>query len=138
MTSMWIRRRPSRPRVSLAGCRPSISIGPLSLREREEVALPRLEGAGVRAIGRAIGCDASTISREPRRNAANLKQSMSRKGTFLDNSVVEGFFSHLKEEWLRVQKPANLDDFQTALTAYLKWWNTTRIQARLGYLSPDE
>lgn len=69
--------------------------------------------------------------------SADLMQSMSRKGTCLDNAVMEGFFSHLKEEWFRIQKPANLDDFHTGLTAYLKWWNTTRIQARLGYLSPD-
>ena len=26
----------------------------------------------------------------------------------------------------------------TGLTDYLRWWNTTRIQQRLGYLSPDE
>lgn len=30
---------------------------------------------------------------------AGLTQSMSSKGTCLDNAVMEGFFSHLKEEW---------------------------------------
>lgn len=69
---------------------------------------------------------------------AGLIQSMSRKGTCLDNAVIEGFFSHLKEEWFRIQKPATLDEFHTGLTDYLHWWNTTRIQQRLGYLSPDE
>ena len=33
---------------------------------------------------------------------AGLTQLMSRKGTCLDNAVMEGFFSHLKEEWLRI------------------------------------
>ena len=51
---------------------------------------------------------------------------------------MEGFFSHLKEEWFRVQQPATIDEFYTGLTDYLQWWNTTRIQQRLGYLSPDE
>jgi putative transposase len=69
---------------------------------------------------------------------AGLTQSMSRKGTCLDNAAMEGFFSHLKEEWFRIQKPETLDEFHTGLTDYLSWWNTTRIQQRLGYLSPDE
>jgi len=69
---------------------------------------------------------------------AGLTQSMSRKGTCLDNAVMEGFFSHLKEEWFRIQKPETLDEFHAGLTDYLSWWNTTRIQKRLGYLSPDE
>jgi putative transposase len=69
---------------------------------------------------------------------AGLTQSMSRKGTCLDNAVMEAFFSHLKEEWFRIQKPTSLDEFHAGLIAYLRWWNTTRIQQRLGYLSPDE
>ena len=69
---------------------------------------------------------------------AGLTQSMSRKGTCLDNAVMEGFFSHLKEEWFRIQKPETVDEFHTGLNDYLRWWNTTRIQQRLGYLSPDE
>lgn len=69
---------------------------------------------------------------------AGLTQSMSRKGTCLDNAVMEGFFSHLKEEWFRIQKPETVEEFHSGLTDYLKWWNTTRLQERLGYLSPDE
>jgi IS30 family transposase len=54
---------------------PSISLAPLSGRylsfaEREEIALLRAQGAGVRQIARQLGRDASTISRELRRNAA--------------------------------------------------------------------
>jgi putative transposase len=69
---------------------------------------------------------------------AGLTQSMSRKGTCLDNAAMEGFFSHLKEEWFRVQKPETIDEFHAGLNDYLLWWNTTRLQQRLGYLSPDE
>ncbi|GAA4878582.1 IS30 family transposase [Actinomycetospora straminea] len=42
----------------------------LSFAEREEIALLRAQELGVRKIARAIGRDASTISRELRRNAA--------------------------------------------------------------------
>jgi putative transposase len=69
---------------------------------------------------------------------AGLTQLMSRKGTCLDNAVMEGFFSHLKEEWFRIQKPETLDEFHAGLNEYPGWWNTTRIQQPLGYLSPNE
>ncbi len=42
----------------------------LSFEEREEIALRRAQGAGVREIARCLGRAPSTISRELRRNAA--------------------------------------------------------------------
>lgn len=42
----------------------------LSFAEREEIALARARGDGVRTIARAIGRDPATVSRELRRNAA--------------------------------------------------------------------
>ena len=42
----------------------------LSFREREEIALLKAQGVGVREIARRLGRDPSTISRELRRNAA--------------------------------------------------------------------
>src|SRR6185369_8124362 len=42
----------------------------LSLSEREEIALLRVQGNSVRGIARQLGRSASTISRELRRNAA--------------------------------------------------------------------
>ena len=41
-----------------------------SFAEREEIALARARGAGVREIARALGRSPSTVSRELRRNAA--------------------------------------------------------------------
>jgi len=69
--------------ASAVGCRwfrhrggmPSIGVAPLSDRylsfgEREEIALLRTQGQGVRAIARKVGRSPSTISRELHRNAA--------------------------------------------------------------------
>src|SRR5919112_999082 len=42
----------------------------LSFSEREEIALLRTDGEGVRVIARRLGRDPATISRELRRNAA--------------------------------------------------------------------
>lgn len=64
--SRWFRER---------GGMPSIQLSPpsgryLSFTEREEIALLRAQGLGVRAVARQIGRSPSTISRELRRNAA--------------------------------------------------------------------
>jgi IS30 family transposase len=57
------------------GGMPSVTLAPasgryLSFAEREEIALLRVGGAGVREIARQLGRSPSTISREFRRNAA--------------------------------------------------------------------
>ena len=57
------------------GGMPSVTLAPasgryLSFSEREEIALLRARGAGVREIARQLGRSPSTISRELRRNAA--------------------------------------------------------------------
>ena len=54
---------------------PTVELGPstgryLCFSEREEIALLRVQGLGVRAIAREIGRSPSTVSRELRRNAA--------------------------------------------------------------------
>jgi IS30 family transposase len=63
-----------------AGGMPPFTLEPLSGRylsfeEREEIALLKAQGAGVRKIARAIGRDPSTISRQLRRNAATRSGS---------------------------------------------------------------
>src|SRR3954447_9009149 len=65
--SRWFRQRGGMP-ASLR-CGPS-SGRYLTFAEREEIALLRAQGAGVREIARRIGRAASTVSRELRRNAA--------------------------------------------------------------------
>ena len=64
--SRWFRHAGGMPPISLA--EPSGRY--LSFEEREEIALLRAKGVGVRQIARRIGRDPGTISRELRRNAA--------------------------------------------------------------------
>jgi IS30 family transposase len=65
---------------------PSVTQAPLSGRylsfaEREEIALLRARGCGVRDIGRLVGRSASTISRELRRNAATRSGRLEYRAT---------------------------------------------------------
>ena len=64
-----------------AGGMPPFKLEPLSGRylsfhEREEIALLKVQGAGVRKIARTIGRDPGTVSRELRRNAATRGQKL--------------------------------------------------------------
>src|SRR3954451_16645319 len=62
----WFRHGGGMPDVSLK----ALTDRYLTFPEREEIALLRAEGRGVREIARSIGRSPSTISRELRRNAA--------------------------------------------------------------------
>jgi IS30 family transposase len=53
----------------------------LSFAEREEIALLRAQGAGVREVARRLGRAASTISRELRRNAATRGGNLDYRAT---------------------------------------------------------
>ena len=64
--SRWFRQGGGMPTVDLA----PLSGRYLSFPEREEIALLRVQGVGVREIARRLGRSPSTISRELRRNAA--------------------------------------------------------------------
>ena len=64
--SRWFRERGGMPTFMLA----PLSGRYLCFEEREEIALLRAQGIGVRAIARRLGRCPSTISRELRRNAA--------------------------------------------------------------------
>ena len=69
----WFRERGGMPTVTLA----PLSGRYLSFSEREEIALLRAKGLGVREIARRLGRSPSTISRELRRNASTRGGSLS-------------------------------------------------------------
>jgi hypothetical protein len=64
--SRWFRERGGMPTFMIA----PVAGRYLSFPEREEIALLKAQGGGVREIARQLGRDPSTISRELRRNAA--------------------------------------------------------------------
>jgi hypothetical protein len=66
----WFREAGGMPPKILAPSSKPLSARYLSFAEREEIALLRAQGCGVRETARRLGRDASTILRELRRNAA--------------------------------------------------------------------
>jgi putative transposase len=68
--------------------------------------------------------------------AAGAKQSMSRKANCYDNAVAENFFGHLKSEMFHHNRFDTVEEFTTALDAYIHWYNNHRISTTLKSLSP--
>lgn len=65
-----------------------------------------------------------------------IRQSMSRKGNCLDNSVMENFFGLLKSEFLYLREFSSIEEFRIELEKYIDYYNNNRIKAKLKGLSP--
>ena len=61
----------------------------------------------------------------------NIRQSMSRKGNCLDNSVMENFFGRLKAEMFYGEKFESVDAFIQKLHEYIYYYNNERISLKL-------
>lgn len=70
----------------------------------------------------------------------NFIQSMSRKGTPIDNAPMESFFSTLKSEVIYnpLVKIERYEDLIKELEEYFEYYNNERIQKGLGYLTPKQ
>lgn len=67
-----------------------------------------------------------------------VRQSMSRKGNCLDNSVMENFFGLLKTELLYLQEFDSIEHFKEELIEYLDYYNNRRIKLKLNGLTPAQ
>lgn len=65
-----------------------------------------------------------------------VRQSMSRKGNCLDNSVMENFFGLLKSELLYLRDFCSMKEFQIEFEKYIDYYNNKRIKSKLKGLSP--
>lgn len=70
----------------------------------------------------------------------NFIQSMSRKGTPIDNSPMESFFSTLKSEVIYnpLVKIESYEELKKEIEEYIEYYNNERIQKGLGYLTPKQ
>lgn len=63
-------------------------------------------------------------------------QSMSWKGSSLDNTMAENCFGIMKSELLYVEKFESVEDFVKVLEEYIEYYNNNRIKSRLKRRSP--
>ncbi|MBT2732260.1 IS3 family transposase [Carnobacterium sp. ISL-102] len=68
----------------------------------------------------------------------NVFQSMSRKATCADNSVIENFFGILKQEMYHGEKLVHYEELKLRIEQYIEWYNNVRSKVKLAGLSPVE
>ena len=68
-----------------------------------------------------------------------LKQSFSRIGMPGDNAWAESFFATLKKECIHFRQFATREELKQTVFEWIEgFYNTRRVQARLGYMAPRE
>lgn len=65
-----------------------------------------------------------------------IKQSMSRKGNCLDNSLAENFFGLLKSELFYIKEYKNIEELEKDIIKYIDYYNNKRIKSKLKGMSP--
>ena len=70
----------------------------------------------------------------------NIRQSFSRKGNCIDNSIMENFFGIMKKEMFYGYEKdfKTLEEFKIAMNKYIKHYNNKRINKKRKGLSPLE
>ena len=63
-------------------------------------------------------------------------QSMSRKGTCLDNSPMENFFGIMKQEMYYGKTYKSFEELKSAIEEYIYYYNNKRIKEKLKWRSP--
>lgn len=71
---------------------------------------------------------------------SSLVASMSRRGNCWDNAVIESFHSNLKTEEFQYIKMHSLkmSEVIERINLYMRYYNSERIQEKLGYQTPEE
>ena len=67
-----------------------------------------------------------------------IKQSMSRKGNCMDNSIMESFFGIMKNEMYYGHEKdyKNFTDFKDVVDEYIWYYNNVRIKEKSNWMSP--
>lgn len=67
-----------------------------------------------------------------------IRQSMSRKGNCLDNSIMESFFAMMKNEiyYGKEDQIKSFKQFKSIVRNYIKYYNEERIKSKTNWMSP--
>ena len=69
---------------------------------------------------------------------AGMQQSMSRIAKCIDNGPMEGFWGILKRERYYGKRFSDRDTLVKMIEDYINYYNTKRLQRKLGILTPME
>ena len=66
----------------------------------------------------------------------NIVLSMSRKGNCLDNAAMESFFGRMKVKCFYDNTFESIEELESVIKEYVRYYNEERIQLKLNGLSP--
>ena len=69
--------------------------------------------------------------------SANMRRSMSRRATPLDNAIVESFFHTLKTELVHQKKFECDIEAVASVVEFIEFYNRDRLHSGIGYESPE-
>ncbi len=69
--------------------------------------------------------------------SANIRRSMSRRATPLDNAIVESFFHTLKTELVHQKKFECDIEAVASVVEFIEFYNRDRLHSGIGYESPE-
>ena len=85
------------------------------------------------------GCQYTSSAVREQLKRYNIRQSFSRVGKPGDNAWSESFFANFKKETIHWRWFPTRAQAREAVFAYIEgFYNTRRVQKRLGYLSPKQ
>ena len=67
-----------------------------------------------------------------------LAMHTGRPGTLTDQAHIESFFGHVKSEWPHLEQIRDPDLLEVELEAVRVEYNTVRLHAGIGYVTPDD
>ncbi len=101
--------------------------------------LDNLRGIGIRKNESIIHSDQGLHYTNPeyisKVKELNLVQSMSRKGSCIDNSPIESFFGHLKDE-VEFKQAKTFNELKAILSEYINYYNEERCQWDIQKMTP--
>lgn len=63
---------------------------------------------------------------------------MSRAGTPGDNSPIESFWSHMKDEFFAFRTAQSKSELLAQINEFIRWYNFERLQVTLNGMTPIE
>lgn len=68
----------------------------------------------------------------------NVRQSISAKGSSVDNVPIESFFSILKSECIYLIDNLRMEDIETVVSKFIYYYNNERLQEKIKELAPNQ
>lgn len=113
----------------------------LSNKANTELVLKVLEKSYTKAIPKNAvlhsdrGTQFTSLEYKEALEKLGITHSMSKVGKCIDNGPMEGFFGTIKSEKYYLKKYTTLDELETDISNYIKFYNENRLQKNLGGLS---